>query len=271
MRSIFSSGLLDGFLRHNFDPFDFYIGVSAGAGNLLYFAGRQPGYSLDLYQHVLNSPGFLNFRRFMLSGDLIDLDWLFELLKKDSRFCLKSDLQINKPLLITLTDVARGRAVYHDMNRSWQLEAVKASMSLPLLVRRFPQIDGHLMADGGIADGIPVQKAIELGAKKIMVVRSRQRDYIKKDTPWHRYIRYKMRRFPLLHACMQNRIEQHESVKQLIDHPPKGVSIVDICPPVNFSMSRFSRNPRQLLKGYRLGFNQAKQAISQWQSIPVNY
>ena len=34
MRSVFSAGLLDGFLARQFNPFDFYIGVSAGAYNL---------------------------------------------------------------------------------------------------------------------------------------------------------------------------------------------------------------------------------------------
>jgi hypothetical protein len=29
LRSVFSSGVLDGFIRQSFDPFDFYLGVSA--------------------------------------------------------------------------------------------------------------------------------------------------------------------------------------------------------------------------------------------------
>ena len=34
MRGIFSAGVLDTFLLEGFDPFDLYIGVSAGAGNI---------------------------------------------------------------------------------------------------------------------------------------------------------------------------------------------------------------------------------------------
>jgi len=37
MRSVFSAGLLDGFLQRQFNPFDFCIGVSAGASNLAIF------------------------------------------------------------------------------------------------------------------------------------------------------------------------------------------------------------------------------------------
>jgi len=34
LRGVFSTGLLDGFLESQFNPFDFYIGVSSGASNL---------------------------------------------------------------------------------------------------------------------------------------------------------------------------------------------------------------------------------------------
>lgn len=42
MRSIFSAGLLDRFLQEGLNPFDFYIGVSAGAMNLAAFLVRTP-------------------------------------------------------------------------------------------------------------------------------------------------------------------------------------------------------------------------------------
>ncbi len=35
MRGIFAAGVLDAFLEHQHQPYDFAIGVSAGASNLL--------------------------------------------------------------------------------------------------------------------------------------------------------------------------------------------------------------------------------------------
>ena len=47
MRSVFSAGLLDGFLYKKFNPFDFYIGVSAGAYNLITYLAEMPGISIN--------------------------------------------------------------------------------------------------------------------------------------------------------------------------------------------------------------------------------
>ena len=46
MRSVFSAGLLDGLLQQRFNPFDFYIGVSAGAYNIVVYLVGKSGLSL---------------------------------------------------------------------------------------------------------------------------------------------------------------------------------------------------------------------------------
>jgi len=55
MRSVFSAGLLDGFLQHRFDPFDGYLGVSAGASNLAFFLAGRSGNSLHWFLKAAES------------------------------------------------------------------------------------------------------------------------------------------------------------------------------------------------------------------------
>lgn len=52
MRSVFSAGLLDGFLEKSFNPFDRYYGVSAGVSNLAAFLAEQKGRSLNIYTNI---------------------------------------------------------------------------------------------------------------------------------------------------------------------------------------------------------------------------
>ena len=78
LRSVFSSGLLDGFMKHDFDPFDLYIGVSAGAANLLFYISRMPGAGYELYRQAVQSTRFISPVRFVKGGHLIDLDWLLD-------------------------------------------------------------------------------------------------------------------------------------------------------------------------------------------------
>lgn len=72
------------------------------------------------------------------------------------------------------------RAVATDINdrttvvlrRGDLAQAVRASIALPLLFSPV-QIGGHLLADGGLSDNVPVDAARELGAQRVIVSRVR--------------------------------------------------------------------------------------------------
>lgn len=265
LRSVFSAGLLDGFLTQDFDPFDIYVGVSAGASNLAFYINRMKGKGFELYIQSIQSRRFIRPSRFVAGGHLIDLDWLLdELIDSDIKARLLN--QTKQAFYVGMTSVSSGKSVYHQGFNRWLIDALKASMSLPLLYRNFPVYHGEAMTDGGIANGIPVDEAIRLGADRIMVVRSRAKDYVKTDTPMHRFIRYKLRQYPQLHQTLQQRIAIHENTKALIANPPEGIRIVDICPPESFKQGRFSRDQNKLEQGYRMGFNESFKAIDFWQS-----
>ena len=60
---------------------------------------------------------------------------------------------------------------------------------------------------------------------------------------------------------------------ELIRHPPLGIVIVDVCPPDDFAVGRFSRDRDGLLQGYRIGFEAAEEAMARWRrpETSVNY
>jgi len=162
--------------------------------------------------------------------------------------------------------VATGEAVYLDTTADNLVSALMASMALPLFYRDFPLVNGRAMTDGGMADAIPVHEAIRRGAKKIMVLRARPRDYAKRDTPVHRYIRWRLRHHPQLHHAVLQRVRKHQETAALLHSPPPGVHIIDVCPPASFRMGRFSTAKQHLLDGYQMGLAIAGQAIARWQA-----
>ena len=267
MRSVFSAGLLDGFLAQAFNPFDFAIGVSAGACNLVSYLAGTPKKSLQSYLDFALQKEFINYARFLRGGHLLDLDWI-----SDVAFCAPGD-GLNaatleaKPLYICVTQVATGQPVYIKTTLENLPGALKASSALPLIYRDFPALNGELMTDGGVAQGIPVAEAIRMGARRIMVVRSRQKYYKKTDTLGHRFIRWKLQRYPALLATMRKRVEIHNQSMALIRRPPPGVKIVEICPPKTFAMGRFTRRRKALLHGYQTGLSAADDAIAKWTNM----
>jgi predicted patatin/cPLA2 family phospholipase len=264
MRSVFSSGLLDGFLEAQFNPFDFYIGVSAGSYNLATYLAQSHGKSFAAFQTFASHKNFISYSRFIRGGHLLDLDWLFDASSAESYLDTQAVFRSGKPLYVGVTEVTTGQAAYINTNPDTLKHAIKASAALPFLYRKFPVIDGRPMTDGGVADGIPVAKAISLGAKRVMVVRSRHKNYLKKDTLAHRFIRWRLREFPMLSASMRDRVKKHKEVIALIRNPPPEVSIVEVCPPESFHIGRFSRKRTYLFKGYKAGKSAAETAIRHW-------
>jgi len=264
MRSIFSAGILDGFLSRQFNPFDFYIGVSAGAYNLTtYLAGRS-GVGLQTILGFALNKNFISYMRFFRGGHLLNLDWIFDAVLKGLKIDFDAVYLHGKPFYIGVTDVYTGEALHINTNKQNLVKVMKASTALPLIYRGFPEIDNRAMTDGGVADGIPVAKAIELGAKRIMVIRARPKAYLKTDTIWHRFIRFKLRRYQNLNKTMRERVKRHNDTLELIRNPPAGVEIIEVCPPDNLTIGRFNRCKERLTQGYETGLDYADDAIQQW-------
>ena len=77
MRGVFSTGVLDGFLERQFDPFHLYVGVSAGATSIAAYLAEMHGRNRRIYTELSTGPEFINLARFLRGGHLMDLDWLW--------------------------------------------------------------------------------------------------------------------------------------------------------------------------------------------------
>lgn len=266
MRSIFSAGVLDGFLAQDFNPFGMYIGVSAGAYNLSTYLAGTSGASLHTYLSFATQTHFISYARFLRGGHLLDLDWLYEAALTHTQADLDAIYEHGKPFYVAGTDVESGQARYLDTNARTLRQALKASAALPLLYRDFPVFDGCAMTDGGVADSIPVAEAIRLGAKRLMVIRARPHHYIKIDTPGHRLIRWHLRKHRVLTATMRQRVRFYQATLDLLRNPPPGIEIIEICPPENLTFGRFNRQRARLQAAYECGLTMAWTAMQAWEN-----
>jgi predicted patatin/cPLA2 family phospholipase len=267
LRGVFSTGILDGFLQAGFNPFDFYIGVSSGASNLAAFLAEMSGRNYRIYRDYARRREFINAWRFVRGGHLMDLDWLWEITIREMRLDLSRIYSRGRPFLVGLTDVETGKAVYRSTGADDLEHVLKASSAIPVFYRKFLEIDGHPMTDGGITDAIPAAEAIRLGARRIMVIRSRQRDYVKVHGTFDLLLKWHLRHYPFLQVAIAHRIDCYNNAVALIRRPPEGVTIVEICPPREFRVSRLSQNLSTLREGYQQGLSLADEAIVEWEKI----
>ena len=264
MRGVFSTGVLDGFLQAGFDPFDWYLGVSSGAGNLAAYLAEMPKRNFRIYSDYALRSEFLSFKRFLRGKHLMDLDWLWDITISECRLDLKKIYEKKRPFLVGLTDIHTGNAIYKEADEYTLEDVLKASSAIPYFYRDYPVIDGIKMTDGGVSDSIPVKKAVELGAENILVIRSQHRDYVKRESRLQKRLYAVFNNYPELKTSIEKRAQMYNDSVSFIRQPPEGVFILEVNPSKKFQAKRFSRKKSNLIQSYRDGINAAEKSIRLW-------
>ncbi|MBY6187760.1 patatin family protein [Marinobacter hydrocarbonoclasticus] len=267
MRGVFSCGVLDHFLAEDYTPFDSFWGVSAGASNLAAYLARMPGRNRKIYTDYSCRPAFLTPGRFLLGGDLMDLDWMWRITLDElgiDKAVLAAD---PRPFFLTVTRQDNGQAEYHTPDVEALAETMKASSALPLLYRKGVTLNGATYVDGGVADALPVAEAIRRGARQIMVLRSRPAGYRKSDGRFPALQRHLLRATPGVTDAMLSRARRYNEALALIRQPPPGVEVVEVCPPESFQLKRLTRDAAPLEQGYELGLAAGADAIRRWEAL----
>jgi predicted patatin/cPLA2 family phospholipase len=266
MRCIFAAGVLHSFGKAGFDPFDLYIGVSAGACHLASHLAGQHDRNFDITLRYSMTSDFINPWRFLRGGHLMDLDWMWEQTITHFRLNLKHiDEKLrtqNKEYLIVATSMETGEALYLRPDENTLEHYLKVSSSLPILYRNVLEVNGEKATDGGMADSIPVREAYRRGTMDITVIRSRSADYIKKESPIALAIfSLYFRKYPRLVEKFRKRAENYNASVEFIHSPPEGVRIVEIAPPDNIAIGRTTKNETPLRAAYETGIDYGNKFI----------
>lgn len=268
MRGIFAAGVLDAFLEQGFDPFDLYIGVSAGACNLASHLAGQHRRNYRVYTRFMTRKTFFDFARFLRGGHWMDLDWLWDALDREDPLDVHGAVRNHRrELRITVTDATSGRPMYLRPDASGLNHCLKASCAIPVMYRGPIEVDSVPVVDGGVADSIPVSEACRRGAGRIMVIRSRPAGYVQKRRLAETAFSLPLLRHPRLWGAAFNRTESYMRAVQFIARPPDGVRVIQVAPPGPLSTGRTTRDPVRLEDDYRLGRIRGSAAIRLWQSF----
>ncbi|HSV97129.1 MAG TPA: patatin family protein [Spirochaetota bacterium] len=262
MRGVFSAGVLNSFGTSGFDPFDLYIGVSAGACNLAAHLAQQHERNYHVTVNYSATAGFINPLRFISGGHYMDLDWLWDITIRECRLDLERIFSglydKGKEYLVAATSLDSGLPLYLKPDRSNLEHYIKISSSLPVLYRNILYADSVPALDGGIADPIPVIEAYKRGANEITIIRSRPSSYIKKKSPLSFLFPLFFRKYPGLADAMQRRHRVYMDAVDFIKNPPAGVEIYEIAPPEGLNVGRATKDVHLLGAAYKSGINSGK-------------
>ena len=96
-----------------------------------------------------------------------------------------------------------------------------ATGSLPVLMKNAILLEGKRKYDGGITDPIPVQKAYEMGAKEIVIIRTYEQAFIRKTKLENYIAAFATRSYPQLAKALKENTTTYNSALEFINNPPE--------------------------------------------------
>lgn len=163
--------------------FDYVLGVSAGSGNAVAFLAGQRGRNRLFYTEYAARKEYMSLRNFVRKGSYLDLDYVYSVLSNaNGENPLDYDALMANPcgLKVVATDASDGSAVYFDkadLKRD-DFGILKASSGIPVVCRPC-RWEGRVYFDGGIADPVPVERALADGCDRVVVVLTKPRDHVR--------------------------------------------------------------------------------------------
>jgi len=265
MRGIFCAGVLDAFMERKFDPFDMYIGVSAGACNLASHLAGQHERNFRIYTRIMTKPEFISPRKFISGSRLMDLDYLWSAIDVEDPLAVKEIYRDRtRDFTVVGTSVETGHAVYLKPGPDDCSESLKASSAVPLLYRGFLEINGIRLVDGGVADPIPAQEAYRRGARRIVVIRTRPPQY-RKTKGLENYISsFATRRWPELSLAVKNQADTYGRCVEFVLNPPADAEIVQVAPDEPLKSGRTTQELDKLLSDYHQGREHGERFVRRW-------
>lgn len=262
MRGIFSIGVLDVLIEKNFYDFDQCIGVSAGSTAVAsYLAGMQ-GRNYLITTDYSTRDEFISLSKYLRGKHFMDLDWLWNHCETHYPLDVSKILDRGIEFKIGVTNVNTGLIEYIKPTKDNAIDLLKASCALPLVYRKPVIVEGTAYMDGGIADPIPVEEAIRSGAKEIIIIRSRKKDYrMKAKRKGLSY--YLLNKYPKLRDVVHHRPHKYNQSISLLRHAHEGIHIIEINPPEGFETTRFTKDKKVLDKDYQLGIETGNALIKQ--------
>ncbi len=269
MRGAWAAGVLAYLQECGKRQYDLVYAASSGACSAAYFVADmwEPGLAIwrELACNVVRKSNFLRRK------PIIDLAYLVDYVIR-KRVPLSVELLQKMPtrFFIVLTDCHTGEPVYFHACDDRVFAALRATSSMPLATRGFDYVDGQPFADGGVADPIPLKRAIQDGATDITVVLTHNPAFRLKPTPhWMGRLAYPD--FPEVARVWTARQNvNYNAALDLMKQPPAGVRIQVFRPLRPMPVGSFSVEPKQIAAALILGHDEALQQTEFMKRKPLD-
>ncbi|RGL08368.1 patatin family protein [Collinsella tanakaei] len=263
-RCQFTAGVLDVFMENGVEVSACY-GVSAGALSGLNYKSRQIGRANRVNLAFCNDSRYMGAKSFATSGSVVGYDFLLNDIQ-DRLDPFDNDAFEKNPMSLyaVATDVVFGTPAYLPVeNAVLDVDALRATTSLPLMTQPVEMGDA-IYLDGGVADSVPVEHALEdAGFDRAIVVLTQDRTYKKGPYEFLAAAHARYAAYPYLLEALENRHERYNEQREHIwEYERQGRALV-IAPPQPVEVGHIEHDPAKLLALYIQGRQEGKRRLDE--------
>ena len=259
-KSVFADGVFD-YLMDNDIWFDSCIGVSAGAANCCSYIAGQRGRNLKFYTGYSLSSRAIGLPAWIKTGgSFIDLDYIYRTVSNSDGACpLDFESYQASPMkgMYVATDVETGQAVYFDKSELTKddYRAICASCAMPVVCKPY-KYKGRKYLDGFVSDPIPIEKALEAGCDKIVVILALPKDHYRSGKGNDKTAA-KLRKYPAVAKKIAENSSLYNSQLDTVLKLEKEGRALIIAPKGFSQMKALEKDKSQIMKLYNEGYESA--------------
>ncbi len=256
MRGAWAAGVLAYLHERGRRQYDLVYAASSGACSAAYFVADMWDTGLTIWREL--ACNVVRKSNLLRRKPIIDLAYLVDhVIRIRAPLSVEALQKADTKFYIVLTDCLTGEPVYFHVCDDRVFAALRATSSMALATRGFDFVDGKPYADGGVADPIPVRRAIADGATDITVVMTHNPDFRLKPVPrWMGKVAYP--EFPMVARIWTARQNLHyNAALDLMKQPPAGIRIRVFRPFRPLPVGSFTIEPKLIAAALLLGHDEA--------------
>ena len=269
LRGIYGAGVLDRCMEEGV-RFDCCIGVSAGAANMSSYVAGQHGRNKPFYQDYSFRKEYMSVGNLVRRHSDLDLEYVYGALSNaGGENPLDYPAMVENPaeLVIVAAEARTGNPVYFTKEdlRQDDYRPLMASCCIPVIDRPYV-IEGVPYYDGGLADPMPLEKALAMGCDRVAVILTKPiapEQTGSRDKKLAKLLRH---RYPAAARGLALRAERYnKTVRQALKLEQAGRCCV-LAPDSTEGMATLTKDKESLEKMYRKGWQDAGKLI-RWYSV----
>lgn len=258
-RGMYTQGALDAMMEDDLN-LSAVVGVSAGALSGLSYVAGQIGRSIHLNLAYRHDPKYVGTGAMIRDHGVTGFSYLFDELSREWPLNEERFYDPARRFVAVATNIDTGEAEYFEKGKCHDIfRAIQASATVPY-VSEAVEIDGKRYLDGGIAQKIPMDWALKQPEEKIILIRTRDREYRKPLHATNAFARIEYgKKYPNLMYDLYEESEHYNILLNRIEQLEETGRIYVLAPSRPVTIGRFEGDLEELGNLYWLGYNDARE------------